>query len=274
MMPCHSPRTVSEAAALLRERPTVIAGGTDLMVAIHQKAIAPASLLDVTRLTEARGIRVDTALDIGAAETFAAIASHPLVLSHAPALAAAASSVGSEQIRSRATIGGNLVTASPSGDSIPPLLALDATTVIAGPGGLRELPLAGFIVGYRLTALDPTEILLRIRIPITSRFQSFAKVGPRRAVACSKVSLAGCAGLSASRFSSVRLAAGAVAPTVILLEETAAVLLHNEPTPDLAERAAAAAEREARPIDDVRSTAQYRRHVLGRLVSRFVRSAR
>lgn len=274
---CYTPSTLDEAAVIIGEHDpdlTVIAGGTDLMVALRQGAAKPAALLDITRLDEAHSIRsASGVLDIGAAETFTAIASSEHVRRAAPALAQAAATVGSEQIRNRGTIGGNIVTNSPAGDSLPPLMALDASCVVAGPSGLREVPIARFLVGYRKTDLAQGEILLRLRIPVAQpgTHQSFQKIGPRRAVACSKVSLASWARLDdGGRISEARLAAGSVAPTVVFLPRTIALLTGRRPDPGLAEEAARTAGSEIVPIDDVRSTALYRTHVLGRLVARFV----
>jgi CO/xanthine dehydrogenase FAD-binding subunit len=144
---------------------------------------------------------------------------------------------------------------------------------ILGPAGTRELPFSEFLVGYRKTALLPDEILLRIRVPVpgSNARQAFYKIGARRAVACSKVSLAASCRLDGKgRFTEVSLAAGSVAPTTVFLPRTISLLTGKSPDLSLSEQAAISARNEVTPIDDVRSTADYRSYILGRLVARWV----
>lgn len=276
-MPASSPGSLDEAIALLAEHgpeTTLVAGGTDLMTNLKLGLVSPRRLLDVTRIPEARGISSEEgSLDIGAATTFAEIAAHAQIKAQAPILADLARRVAAAAVQNRATIGGNLVTGSPAADSPPALLALDAVLVLAGPGGRREVPMADFYTGYRETARRPDEILLRIRVPVppAETRQSFFKVGTRQAQACAKVNLAARTRLLPDgKLADVRLAAGSVAPTVISLKETAQFLEGRTPDGETIQEATRLAEADAIPIDDVRSTADYRRTITGRLVARFL----
>jgi CO/xanthine dehydrogenase FAD-binding subunit len=235
-------------------------------------------VLDLLRVPELAGIRELTegddagGLEIGAATTFSEIRRSPLVAARYPALAAAAAVVGGWQIQNRATIGGNAVNASPAGDSLPVLLALDAGAVAVSAGGERRIPYREFHTGYRTTALRPGELLAALRLPpppAGSR-QVFRKVGTRAAQAISKVVVAALARIEDGRFATFRLAAGSVAPTPVRLGAVEAALIGrpaDAETAALAGRLAAAA---VEPIDDVRSTAEYRRFALKRVVRRIV----
>jgi len=276
-MPASSPASLDEAIALLAEHgpeTTLVAGGTDLMTNLKLGLVDPRRLLDVTRIPEARGISSkEGVLDIGAATTFAEIAADAQVQAQAPILADLARRVAAAAVQNRATIGGNLVTGSPAADSPPALLALDAMLVLVGPGGRREVTMADFYTGYRETARRPDEILLRIRVPVppTETRQSFFKVGTRQAQACAKVNLAARARLLPDgRLADVRLAVGSMAPTVIALKETVQFLEGRALDGETIEEASRLAEGDVIPIDDVRSTADYRRTITGRLVARFL----
>ena len=275
--PASSPASLDEAISILAEHgpeTTLVAGGTDLMTNLKLGLVSPRRLLDVTRIPEARGISSqDGVLDIGAATTFAEIATDAQVKAKAPILADLARRVAAAAVQNRATIGGNLVTGSPAADSPPALLAMDAVLVLAGPGGRREVPMADFYTGYRETVRRPDEILLRIRVPVPPEEtrQSFFKVGTRQAQACAKVNLAARARLLPDgRLADVRLAVGSMAPTVIALKETVQFLEGRILDGEAIEEASRLAEGDVIPIDDVRSTADYRRAITGRLVARFL----
>ncbi len=276
------PADLKEALAWLGRQAgevTIVAGATDLLSAPRDAGFADRHLLDVSRLPELLGIREqDGWLEIGAATTFAEVARSPAITAVLPALATAAAGVGSPAIRNRATLGGNLVTASPCADSAPPLLALGARVVLISLRGRRELPLPAFITGYRRTALCRDELLATVRIPrpAADLRQTYRKVGARRAQAIAKLSLAACARRDPDgRLREVRLAAGSVAPAPLLLAGTMSLLegrrLMPESVDGLAAAAAAAAAAEVQPITDLRSTAEYRRVVTARLVARFLR---
>ena len=189
--PVVSPRTLAEAYAILAGAPhRPVAGGTDLLVQLTGEiGPAPERVIDLWRVEELRGIRVrDGALELGALTTYTQIRGSDACSTHAPALVAAAATIGAAQIQNRGTIGGNVMNASPAGDTLPVLLALDASLVVGGPAGERSIPAAEFWPAYRKTALKDGELLLRVRIPIVEgRFQAFRKVGTRRAQAISKV---------------------------------------------------------------------------------------
>jgi CO/xanthine dehydrogenase FAD-binding subunit len=216
--PVASPRSLEEAYGLLASAPhKPLAGGTDLLVQLTgELGPAPERVLDLWRLDELRGIRVEGgALEIGALTTHAQIRRSEACTAHAPALVAAAATIGAAQIQNRGTIGGNVMNASPAGDTLPVLLALDAVLVAGGPRGERSIPAAGFWPAYRTTALAPDELLLRVRIPIVDgRRQAFRKVGTRRAQAISKVVLAA-AWRRDPAWRDVRIAFGSVAATPI-----------------------------------------------------------
>jgi carbon-monoxide dehydrogenase medium subunit len=259
---------------------TPLAGGTDLMVRITGEiGEPPARLLDLWRLDELRGIASDgEAISLGALTTYTDIRRSAACREHLPVLVEAAATIGAAQIQNRGTLGGNIANASPAGDTLPVLLALDAEFVVGGPRGERIIPAASFWVAYRRTALAPDELILRIRIPVAGgREARFRKVGTRRAQAISKVVMALAwregRGGGARSWSDVRLALGSVADRPIRATATEAVLDGAAPTPSTADAAAASLAAEIVPIDDVRSTADYRRAVSARILYRLIRDA-
>ncbi len=230
-------------------------------------------VIDLLGVPELRGIHeVEGGLEIGATTCFSEIRRSAAVRAHFPALAAAASLVGGWQIQNRATLGGNMANASPAGDSLPVLLALDAVVVAAGARGLREIPYSAFPTGYRKTALKPGEIVARIRIPYLPEdsVQAFRKVGTREAQAISKVVVALAGRVAEGRIAELRLAAGSVAATPVRLRVTEEAVRGLPPGSAAADLAGREAAREVTPIDDVRSTAEYRRFALERVVRRLV----
>jgi CO/xanthine dehydrogenase FAD-binding subunit len=252
-----------------------VAGGTDLMVQLTgELGEPPARMLDLWRLDELRGIGVESdALVIGALTTYTELRRAPLVAELLPALAEAAATIGAAQIQNRATIGGNAVNASPAGDTLPLLLALGASFVLGSSAGEREVAADDFWPAYRTTARRDDELLLRIRVPLRDRQVRFRKVGTRRAQAISKVvlALAWQASGDGAPWQDVRLALGSVAATTVRASAAEAVLEGAPPTRETAEAAVAALSAELRPIDDVRSTAHYRRLVAGRVLHRLIR---
>jgi CO/xanthine dehydrogenase FAD-binding subunit len=265
-------------AAAATPQLTPIAGGTDVMVRITGEiGEPPARLLDLWRLDELRGIASDgEAITLGALTTYTDIRRSAACREHLPALVDAAATIGAAQIQNRGTLGGNIANASPAGDTLPVLLALDAEIVVGGPRGERTIPAADFWVAYRRTALAPDELILRILIPVAGgREARFRKIGTRRAQAISKVVMALAWRESDSgsgrAWSDVRLALGSVADRPIRAGATEAVLEGANPTPETADAAAAALASEISPIDDVRSTADYRRAVAARVLHRLVR---
>ena len=275
--PVASPRDLGQAYALLADAPhRPMAGGTDLLVQITgELGDAPDRVLDLWGLDELRGIGVDgDALVIGALTTYTEIRRSPLVSEFLPALAQAAATIGAAQIQNRGTIGGNAMNASPAGDTLPILLATDAEMVLGSSRGERVVAAPDFWPSYRTTAGADDEILVRVRIPLVpDRQLRFRKIGTRRAQAISKVvmALAWRAGADASSWRNVRLALGSMAPTPVRATTTEALLEGATPTPETADRAAAVLAAEVAPIDDVRSTADYRRAVAARVLHRLIR---
>jgi carbon-monoxide dehydrogenase small subunit/xanthine dehydrogenase small subunit len=244
------PGTLPEALALLAGgawRP--IAGGTDAMLE-------------------------DGALVLGAATTYDELRRSPLVGAHVPVLAEMARQVGAVQIQNRGTLGGNIATASPAGDSLPVLLALDAEIVVGSTRGERTIAAAVFFPAYRRTALAADELILRIRVPIRpDRTVVFRKVGTRQAQSISVVVLAVAWRPEDGAWHDVRVALGSVAPTPIRARAAETALEGAPPSKEVAAVAAATLAAEIAPIDDVRSTAEYRREVAGRVLHRIVRDA-
>ena len=267
------PRTLAEALEERAAHPeaVAVAGGTDLMVAVNFGRLRPPALLDLSRVQELKAwTRDDGNVSVGAGMTFARIARE---LAAFRPLAEASRSVGSPQIRNRATIGGNLGTASPAGDAIPVLAAYDADVVVASRAGERRLAWSDFLVGPKRSALRPDELILRVEWRALDAPGSFAKVGTRNAMV---IAIAGvCVQLDpAAR--NVRVALGSVAPTVVRAPEAeafaAGAVQWGEPDRPLPDGAVAEFARlvaaAATPIDDVRGSAAYRRHAVEVLAAR------
>ena len=289
--PIETPTSLADAYAILAgstaDAPIVpIAGGTDVMVRITGEiGEPPARMVDLSRLAALRGVGVDGgSVVIGARTTYTEIRRSDACREHLPALVDAAATIGAAQIQNRGTIGGNIANASPAGDTLPVLLALDAEMIVGGPRGERTIRAAAFWVAYRRTALAPDELILRVRIPVAGgREARFRKIGTRRAQAISKVvlalawresgSAAAAPGAPGRAWSDVRLALGSVADRPIRAHATEAVLEGAAPTPETADAAAESLAAEIRPIDDVRSTAEYRRVVAARALHRMIRDA-
>jgi len=254
---------------------TPIAGGTDLMVRITGEIGEPPSrLLDLWRLAPLRGIELaaDGSLMIGALTTWTELRRSPLVLRHLPVLAEAAATIGAAQIQNRGTIGGNVVNASPAGDSLPVLLASDAGIVLGSIRGERTVLASEFWTGYRTTACEADELVLRVTVPLPAgRRIRFRKVGTRRAQAISKVVMAVAWRADGDVWRDVRVALGSVAATPVRIPAAEAVLEGAPANEATADRAAAVISATISPIDDVRSTAEYRREVTGRILHRTLR---
>lgn len=273
--PVVSPATLSEAHALMAAGGyTPLAGGTDLMVQLEAGLTEPpAAVLDLSRLDELRGVSTDGYdVLIGALTTYTELRHSPVIGARLPALAEAAATIGAAQIQNRGTIGGNVCNASPAGDSLPVLLAVDAEFDLGSVGGERSVPAREFWTGYRQIALREDELLVRIRFPVDrSRRTRFRKVGTRAAQAISKVVVALSYRLDEGTWRDVRVALGSVAPTTIRATATEAVLEGSRPSASVADAASAALAEEIAPIDDVRSTADYRRSVSARVLHRLLR---
>jgi xanthine dehydrogenase small subunit len=226
--PVVRPGSLAEALEIMAAgeyRP--LAGGTDLMVQLEADVVEPpAAVLDLWRLDELRGVGYDGYdVSIGALSTWTELRHSPVIRARLPALSEAAASIGAAQIQNRGTIGGNICNASPAGDSLPVLLAVDATFDVGSVGGQRSIPAREFWTGYRQTALRPDELLMRVRFPVErGRRTRFRKVGGRAAQAISKVVVALSYRDDGPIWTEVRLALGSVAPTPIRARRTEAVL--------------------------------------------------
>jgi CO/xanthine dehydrogenase FAD-binding subunit len=279
-MPVHVATSLADALDALAQAPDaqVLAGGTDLMVEVNFGHRRPESIVALDRVPELRGWRHDAAagtVTMGAGLTYTEMMDMPFA-ALLPAMAEAARTVGSPQIRNAGTLGGNLGTCSPAGDALPVLAALDATISLASSAGVRTLPVHEFMVGVKRTALAPGEIVVSATVPVLDGWQGFAKVGVRNAMVISMAS----ACLAVDRASrSVRLALGAVAPTIVRARDAEAWVADQVPWDRGAVADAVAAEFGQRaatassPIDDHRSTAAYRRHAVEVLARRLLRRA-
>ena len=250
-----TPRTLEEALRLKAERPDAvpIQGGTDVMVDLNFDRARPMTLLNLNEVPELRGwSRQNGAVWLGSGLTYSEAMERPLAEA-LPALAEAARTVGGPQIRNRGTIGGNLGTASPAGDALPPLLVCGAEVKVASVRGERVIPLSEFVVGPKRNVLAGDELILGVSADATESRQTFMKVGPRNAMVIAVVSLA-----VRVEGESLRAAFGSAGPVPALVH---AGLGDADSFP---QRVAEAAS----PIDDVRGTAAYRRHALRILTKR------
>ena len=279
--PVVSPRTLAEAYALLAGGAPVhrpLAGGTDLLVQLTgELGPAPERVLDLWAVDELRGIEVDgQALVIGALTTYTELRRSVACRVHTPALVEAAATIGAAQIQNRGTIGGNVMNASPAGDTLPVLLALDAVLVVGGAAGERQVAASDFWPAYRRTAAREDELLLRVRIPLEEgRSQRFRKVGTRRAQAISKVVMAAAwREDEGGAWRDVRVAFGSVAATPIRVPAVEQALEGRQPDDAAISSALGALAGAIAPIDDVRSTAAYRKEVAGRILRRMLLDAR
>ncbi len=256
------PRSLKAALALLASDPTLlpIAGCTDVYVGLHFGTTPQKRFIDLWSLKELSGISVtDDVLRIGARSTYTEIIGSKLVQKRVPMLVAAAREVGGAQIQNRGTLGGNVANASPAGDTLPVLAAAGAQIVLRSHAGTRTVPFESFYTGYRTSVRKPDELITAIEIPRIDGAQWWRKVGTRRAQAISKVMIA------AVRGRQVRIAFGSVAPTVVLASYAAAVLSRGGSIADAKEALAA----DITPIDDIRSTGEYRAAVAANLLEEF-----
>ena len=256
------PRSLDEALRMLRDEGPLVpmAGCTDLYVGLHFGTVSETRFLDLQGLKALRGIRLrgDT-LVIGALATYTDLLRSPLVRRRLPILAEAAREVGSPQIQNRGTLGGNVANASPAGDTLPVLAVAEATVVLRSTAGIRRVAFSDFYTAYRRTAMRPDELVAAIEVPKVEGRQWFRKVGTRAAQAISKVVMA------AVRAPRPRIALGSVAPTVVRAPRTEAVLAAG----GMVAEAQAVLVDEIQPIDDLRSTAAYRRRVSANLLAQF-----
>ena len=272
-----TPRTLGEAVGWLAERaPEVVpvAGGTNLVVDMRAGRRRPAVLMDISRLEELRGIRLEgDHVVVGGATTIAELLESPLIAQHAPVLRQAAAWLGNPLIRNRATLAGNLVNASPAADTAPPLLVLDAELELTSRGDRRWLPVQDFFVYVRQTQCCAHELVTAVRWPRLAdpRAAAFSKLALRKCDAVAVVNAAVRLELDADRRCRLaRIAVGAVAPTPTRVRRAEEHLLGQPVTPELINQVAQLVAEECQPISDIRGSAAYRRRVAAVLVRRLL----
>jgi len=272
----HVPASLSEALAALGDSElTPICGGTEIMVALAAGRLPTKPLLSIGHLRELQFI--DTAADtisIGAGTTFAEIRRHPVVATDFPLLAQAASWIGSIANQNRSTLGGNIVNASPAADSPPALLVYDATLTLVSRHGERTLPYRDFHLAYKRTDLRGDELVHSVQMHrLDGGYRSFIrKVGTRNAQAISKIALAALVKSERGKIADVRLAAASLREIPTRLRATEEALSGRAIDAAILDAARAALMKETRPIDDIRSTAEYRSAVAANLLEQFLRS--
>lgn len=278
----YQPGSLQEASRLMRERGPggrFLAGGTDLVIAMKEKGLLPKYIVDLKRVPGLSGIREngDGSIAIGALTTMYEIETSPLIKSKFPFLAQSAAEVGSIQIRNRATVGGNLANATPSADVAPALIALDAAAKIAGAERERTIALTEFFTGPGQTVMNGDEILAEITIPKTdSRLVGeYIKFSPREMMDLAYVGVAVAYHLEKAnrRCDRVRIVLGAVAPTPMRAKRAEAKLEGQALSEALAEEVGKIAAEEAKPISDVRSSAEYRRAMVATITKRALLNA-
>jgi CO/xanthine dehydrogenase FAD-binding subunit len=275
-------RSVDEAVSLLArhgDQARVLAGGTDIIVQVREGRRQVQLLVDVKGIPEVSQLTYDASqgLSIGAAVPCNRIYADEGIAIAYPGLVDAVSLVGGIQIQGRASVGGNLCNASPAADTTPALIVHHATCVIAGPNGRREIPVEQFCTGPGRTALQNGEFLVSLRLPAPPPHfgAHYLRFIPRNEMDIAVVGVGASVVLNRdqSAFTSARVALGAVAPTPLLVEAAAAALVGKPTSDDTIQQAAEAAQAAARPIDDMRGTAVYRRHLVGVLTRRALRGA-
>ena len=277
----YQPTSLQEASRLIKENGPggrFLAGGTDLVIAMKEKGLLPKYIVDLKRVPGLVGIREnnDDSITIGALTTMYAIETSPVIRRKYPFLAQSAAEVGSIQIRNRATVGGNMANATPSADVAPALIALNATVKIAGASSQKTVLLEEFFRGPGLTIMDADEILTEITIPKTAPqlVGEYIKFSPRDMMDLAYVGIAVAYNLgSDKKCNGVRIVLGAVAPTPLRAKTSEALLEGKLLTEELAAKVGDAAARESKPISDVRSSAHYRRAMVGVMTKRAILNA-
>jgi carbon-monoxide dehydrogenase medium subunit len=267
-----APNSVDEAVSLLKkhqEGARLLAGGTDLLLDMKQRIVWPAAMLDLNRIPNFSTIEMrGDDLHIGAMTRLNNIRDSATVKERAPLLSEAIGRLAASPIRNRATIGGNLCNASPAADTAPPLLVLDASLRLRGPDGERIVKISEFFVGPGQTVRKADEVLTEVVIPCETGRSAFAKLGRRKSFTLSIVSVAGFGVIKDGKFTDVRVALGAVAPTPIrsrMIEDALRGLAADE---EHIARAVKRVKQEVSPISDVRASAEYRREMAGVLTKR------
>lgn len=278
-----TPASLHDALALIGNEPGVwkpFAGGTDLMVLLEAGKLPHRNYINIWPLSELRGIEItDEHVTLGALTTYTEVQANAVLQREFPMLCQAASETGGLAIQNRGTLGGNVVNASPAADSPPALLAYDAEIELVSSSGSRWLPYDGFHKGYKQMDIRPDELLSRIRLPRIGPIRPifnhyYRKVGTRKAQAISKVCFAGVARMEDTRVADARVVLGSVAPIVLRCKQTEDAIRGQELNDDTVKLARETLLHEIVPIDDVRSTADYRLRVAANLLVDFLVTAR
>ena len=270
------PRNTAELTAILDsygDRAKLLAGGTDLTIALKQRSIKPDVIIDLSRLRSLlSGTTVsDTSLQIGAMTTLTQLEGDISIRRYARALSIAASQMGTYQVRNLGTLGGNLVNGSPAADTAPPLIALSARVTLQSSHDERTVPVEDFFTGVKKTKILPNEFLRSVEIPIKKRVSShWMRVANRNQNVLSVVSVAVASEILGDDFGESRISLGAVAPTPILAREASSIMNRKVMNEETAEAVAVAARSECRPISDVRASAEYRRSMVYVLTKRTI----
>jgi CO/xanthine dehydrogenase FAD-binding subunit len=271
-----TPANLAEALNLLAREPGVwqpFAGGTDLMVLLEAGKLAHRNYLNIWNLPELVGIEVTNEhVTLGALTTYTDVQTNQILREEFPMLCQAASETGGLAIQNRGTLGGNIVNASPAADSPPALLAYDAELELVSVNGVRRVPYHGFHTGYKQIVMRADELLGRIRLPRTTKGlnQYYRKVGTRKAQAISKVCLAATARMEDRTIADLRIALGSIAPIPLRCAKTEESLRRVRLDQSMIERAKVELAREIVPIDDIRSTRNYRLRVSVNLLADFL----
>jgi CO/xanthine dehydrogenase FAD-binding subunit len=269
-----APASLPEAVGLLASQPSarLLAGGTDLLVQLRSGRKEADVVIDVKKIPELNEVAFSPAdgLTIGAAVPCYRLTADASVQAHYPALAEVASWIGGTQIQGRASLGGNLCNSAPSADSIPLLIALGASALIAGPSGRRTVPVEEFCTAPGRNQLAPGELLVSIHIPAPAPFSgaAYLRFIPRNEMDIAVVGAGASVTLTNGVITAARVALSSVAPTPLFVPAAGESLLHQAPTPAALEAAAALAQAAASPISDMRGTAAYRRHLCAVMVRR------
>jgi CO/xanthine dehydrogenase FAD-binding subunit len=270
-----TPGSLAEVLVLLRQHEDtakVLAGGTDLLVWMKKGVLSPEIIVDLNGVRELSFIEMrGKELCIGSATRLTEIRESKEVQEKAPLLAEAIGHLACHPIRNRATIGGNLCSASPAADTAPPLLALDASVILESAEGERKMALSAFFAGPGQTQRKPSEILKQIVIPYRKGRSDFMKLGRRKGLTLSVVSVAAFVDVQNGRFVDARLALGAVSPIPLICKKAQEQLIGAPVTEETIERASETAKTEVSPITDVRATATYRREMVGVLTKRILK---
>jgi carbon-monoxide dehydrogenase medium subunit len=269
----YLPTSLSDALRILEElgaEAAPLAGGTDLVIRMKANDKRPRAVVGLRRIAELKGIHFDAreGMRLGSRVTLRELIRSPFVQEHYPILSYAAGTMASEQVRSRATVGGNLVNAAPSADLAPPLLVLGAELRLASLSGERQVPLSQFFLGPGSTQRQPSELLIEIRLPPPEGHSTYLKHSPREHMDVASVGVAVRVARERGNGRGVRIALGAVAPVPMLARRAAEALDAQSLTSSEIGRAAEIAAEECSPIDDARASASYRRQMVSVLTRR------